>query len=275
MEETNTPRIAPGGSARPVIQAEMEFRGKLDEFRPRLIQWAREVEKPLGEVGDLRTAHAHLRHILSVAGGATILEEVVLYVEYQGARRSLHIPVANRMKGHLREIQKLAGADERLGLALAQTYVGFVTRLAKIAQVQRGSKPIQKPKPAQPQPQQAQPQRPKGAGRPDRRPGRAGPPPGRGTPEAAARPAAEARPETPVSAGEPVQEARPPVETAPTPPETPQAPALEIPQTPPLETPQARPPETPPPAAEPASAPAATPPPPESAAVESGEGKEG
>lgn len=59
-----------GASVRPVLQKELEFRARLDDFRPRLIQWAREVEKPLGEVGDLRSAFVHLRHLLNVANTA-------------------------------------------------------------------------------------------------------------------------------------------------------------------------------------------------------------
>jgi len=162
MEETGTkPQAASEadvGGSQVVLQREIEFRAKLDEFRPRMIQWAREVEKPLGEVGDLRAAHAHLRHLLAVANGASILEEVILFVEYQGARRILHIPVANRIKTHLREIQKVSGSDDRLALSLAQAYAGYVTRLAKIAQVQRGNKPAQQQKAKEPRPQGPQAQ---------------------------------------------------------------------------------------------------------------------
>ena len=128
MEETRT---APGD--RPHLAAELQLRGKLDEFRPRLIQWAREVEKPLGEVGDLRSAYVHLRHLLNVTASAALFEEVVLYIDYQGARRTLHVPVAARIRAHLKEIQKLAGSDEHLALALAQQYTGYVARIAKIA----------------------------------------------------------------------------------------------------------------------------------------------
>lgn len=202
MQETTT------HGSRPVLQAELEFRSKLDEFRPRLIQWAREVEKPLGEVGDLRSAYVHLRHVLNVANLASVFEEIVLYVEYQGARRSLHIPVANRIKSHLREIQKVAENDERLALVLAQNYAGYVTRIAKIAQTQRGNRPLAKVKATQGQPQQQQPRegqprkqqgpgggKGRGRGRGDRPEGRGGQ--GQGQAQAQPGQAAEAKPEAP------------------------------------------------------------------------------
>jgi hypothetical protein len=186
--EENRTQATGAGAQSTVLHQELGLRTKVDEFRPRLIQWAREVEKPLAEVGDLRAAHVHLRHLLNVANAATLLEEIILYVEYQGARRSLHIPVATRIKGHLREIQKLAGNDERLGLILAQNYSGYVTRVAKIAQVQRGTRPGAKLKPGggpNPQPQaQGQGQNQQGQGGQGGRP-RGGNPqgqPGKGRP---------------------------------------------------------------------------------------------
>jgi hypothetical protein len=167
--EENRTQATGAGAQSTVLHQELGLRTKVDEFRPRLIQWAREVEKPLAEVGDLRAAHVHLRHLLNVANAASLLEEIILYVEYQGARRSLHIPVATRIKGHLREIQKLAGNDERLGLILSQNYAGYVTRVAKIAQVQRGTRPGVKAKPGpgpQPSASGQNQQQGQGGGRP-------------------------------------------------------------------------------------------------------------
>jgi hypothetical protein len=139
---------APGADDR-ALQAALAMRARLESLRPRLIQLAREIEKPLGDVGDLRAAYLHLRHLLSACTSASLFEEIVLYVEFQGARRNLHVPVANRIKAHLRDLQKLAGSDEALALELARGYAGYVSRVAKVAQAQRGNKPLSRVKAVQ------------------------------------------------------------------------------------------------------------------------------
>lgn len=178
------------------LRAALEFRARVDAQRGRLIQMSRDVEKPLGEVGDLRSAAAHLRHLALVARTASLLDEVVLFVEFQGARRILHVPVAARVKAHLRDIGAHASGDDALALALARLYLGFVSQVARVAQSQRpGRLAAGKDKEARPKGPAGD--KPRREGRPEGRPDGRGPD---GRP-AEGRPAADGAPGGPPREG--------------------------------------------------------------------------